>query len=27
MSKDFAVGFDNDQVVFPKMENFKFDQQ
>ena len=25
MSKDFAVAFDNDQVVFPKMENFKFD--
>ena len=27
MSKEFAVGFDNDQVVFPKMDNFKFDQQ
>ena len=27
MSKDFAVAFDNDQVVFPKMENFKFDQK
>jgi len=27
MSKEFAVGFDNDQVVFPKMDNFKFNQQ